>query len=163
MNEEAARFELLKQELDHLDSGIRSFDAILFQVKGWCVTATVAIASVAVTTSRASVLAVALGAILGFWLLDGLHKFLQRRFIDRNTDIEMALHAGTVADVLNSNLLRIPNLTGAFARNNDFRSRLSAWMCELGRPLVYSLYLMLAALVLLLGIAMLLFPQNASS
>jgi len=166
MDDEAkARFELLKQELDHVDSGIRGFDSILFQVKGWCVTATVAIAGVALTTRQVAVLVIALGAIGGFWLMDGLYKAMQRLFIDRNREIEQALSEGTLAEVLRSGRLRIPGLAGQFGAAatttpDTVKRRFSGLLRELRGPLLYGLYLMLAVLVLVLGAAMLLLERK---
>jgi hypothetical protein len=59
------RLALLQVELASLESGIRGFDTIAFQVKGWCVTATLAIAGFAVS-GRKRLLIVGAVAVVGF-------------------------------------------------------------------------------------------------
>jgi hypothetical protein len=50
MTEEEARLELLKTELNAVQSCIQSFETIVFQIKGWCVTAALAIGGFAISS-----------------------------------------------------------------------------------------------------------------
>ena len=69
MTEEDARLALLQTELNAIQSGIRSMDSILFQIKGWCVTSSLAIGGFAVAYRRPALLIVGAGAVLGFYLV----------------------------------------------------------------------------------------------
>jgi hypothetical protein len=84
LEEEDARLALLQAELSGIQSGIRGLDAIIFQIKGWCVTASLAIGGFAVAYHRPALLIVGAGAVGGFYILNAQFKLLQRAFINRN-------------------------------------------------------------------------------
>ncbi len=90
IDEADIRLDLLKSELSSLESGIRAFDSISFQVKGWCVTATVALTGFAVSGHK-RLLLVAVFAVIGFWLVDSQNRQIQRAFLQRNGQLRRTL------------------------------------------------------------------------
>jgi len=100
MAEEDARLELLKTELNSVDNSIRSLDAIVFQIKGWCVTATLAIGGFAVSTHTPALTLVGLVAVIGFYFLNCQFKVIQRAFINRNQALDRELKSVGVMQVL---------------------------------------------------------------
>jgi hypothetical protein len=94
MTEEEARLELLKAELNAVQSSIQSFDTIVFQIKGWCVTVALAIGGFAVSGHTPALTLIGIAAIIGFFLMNCQFKTIQRKFIRRNAAL-----AGEVSSV----------------------------------------------------------------
>src|ERR1700758_5278970 len=84
MTEEEARLELLKTELNAIQSSIQSLDTIVFQIKGWCVTVVLAVGGFAVSSHAPGLTLVGMAAVIGFFLLNCQFKTIQRKFINRN-------------------------------------------------------------------------------
>src|SRR5688572_5681293 len=84
MTETQAKFELLKIELQSIQTGIRGIDTILFQIKGWCVTVTLAIAGIALTSERRALILLGLTSVLCFWIVDAQFKTSQRVHMKRD-------------------------------------------------------------------------------
>jgi hypothetical protein len=101
MTEEDARLSLLATELTTIQTTIRALDAIDFQIKGWSVTASLAIGGVALTYHRPALIIVGIGALIGFFLLNCQNKYIQRNFINRNYEIDSALKSMGVMPFLN--------------------------------------------------------------
>jgi hypothetical protein len=100
MTEEDARLALLQAELSSVESSIRSLDAIDFQIKGWCVTASLAIGGFAVAYHKAALIVVAVGAVIGFFLVNSQFKRVQRVFIRRNRALDAELKTFGIMEVL---------------------------------------------------------------
>ena len=152
MEEMEARLALLKYELEALQTSIRAFDTILFQIKGWCVTATFAVAGFTVTSNRPALLFVGVAATIGFWLVDALYKSTQRVFILRNRDLEQGICASSVVSTLTDDELRGPKIAMAFSRRQFAGSRgprvvqkLGVVLTEAFAPLTFGLYLFIVA------------------
>jgi hypothetical protein len=91
MTEEDARLALLQTELQAIQSAIRGLDTITFQIKGWCVTTSLAVGGFAVAYHIPALLLVGGAAVIGFYLVNCQFKYIQRNFIDRNYEIDSAL------------------------------------------------------------------------
>src|SRR5215469_15443271 len=91
MTEEDARLSLLLAELKTIQGAIRSLDLIDFQIKGWCVTASLAIGGFAIAYHRPALLIVGAGALVAFFLVNCQFKQIQHNFIDRNYEIDSEL------------------------------------------------------------------------
>lgn len=91
MEEETARLALLQTELTRIHEGIRGLDNMVFQIKGWCVTAALAIGGFAVVYHRPALLMVGSGAVIGFYLIDCQFKAIQYESFTRNkaNDVEL--------------------------------------------------------------------------
>lgn len=100
MTEEDARLALLQTELNALQSAIRGMDSTMFQIKGWCVTAALAIGGFAVAYHKAALLVVGAGAVVGFYLVDCQFKMVQRVFIKRNQELDAELKNVGIMQVL---------------------------------------------------------------
>src|SRR5580704_7232064 len=100
MTEEDARLALLLTELNSIQAAIRSLDTIDFQIKGWCVTTSLAVGGFAVAYHRPALLIVGVGALLGFFLVNCQFKHFQRAFIERNYVIDAELKHSGVMQVL---------------------------------------------------------------
>lgn len=84
MTEEEARLELLKTEINAIQSAIQNADTIVFQIKGWCVTAALAIGGFAVSSHTPALTLIGIIAVIGFFLVNCQYKTIQRAFIRRN-------------------------------------------------------------------------------
>lgn len=100
MELEQARLALLQSELSALQGTIRGLDSILFQIKGWTVTAALAIAGITVTSGQRALLLVGGAAVLGFWLVECQFKTVQRIYILRNRQMTKTLAAIGVIELL---------------------------------------------------------------
>ncbi|MDR0345196.1 MAG: hypothetical protein LBI49_19205 [Nocardiopsaceae bacterium] len=91
MTEEEVRLALLQTELNGIHAAIRGLDTILFQIKGWCVTAALAIGGFAVAYRHPALIVAGMAAVAGFYLMNCQFKMLQRSFIKRNQSLEAEL------------------------------------------------------------------------
>jgi len=100
VNEVDVKLALLQEELRAIQGAIRSFDTMAFQIKGWCVTASLAIGGFAVAYRKPALLLVGVGAVLGFFLVECQIKMFQRAFIERNNTIDSELRNVGVMETL---------------------------------------------------------------
>ena len=100
MTEEDARLELLKTELNAVHSSIQSLDTIVFQIKGWCVTAALAIGGFAVSSHIPALALIGIAAVAGFFLINCQFKMIQRAFINRNRALSDELRSVGIMQVL---------------------------------------------------------------
>jgi hypothetical protein len=100
VTEDDARLSLLQTELNGIQGAIRGLDQILFQIKGWCVTVSLAIGGVAIAYHRPSLLIVGFVAVVGFFLINCQFGTVQRAFIQRNFDLDHELKTVGVLQVL---------------------------------------------------------------
>jgi hypothetical protein len=82
------QFKLILKELDVLQSGIRSYDSILFKIKGWSITAFSAFTFFAVREEEPLFLGIATAVVALFWIFDATYKSFQRRYITRYNRLE---------------------------------------------------------------------------
>lgn len=149
MTEEDARLALLQTELNAIQSAIRGLDVIVFQIKGWCVTTSLAVGGFAVAYHKPALLLVGAGAILGFYLVNCQFKLAQRVFITRNYAIDSELKTAGIMEVLkgNGSLQIVGTAAPAWRRRRDSslsgRSRhyLSILLSEGRLPSTFGLYL----------------------
>jgi hypothetical protein len=76
MTEEDERLSLLVTEPNTVQAAIRALDTIDFQIKGWSVTASLAIGGFAIAYHRLSLIIVGIGALTGFFLLNCQYKYI---------------------------------------------------------------------------------------
>jgi len=100
MTEEDVRLALLQTELTAIQSAIRGLDTADFQIKGWCVTTSLAIGGFAVVYHKPALLVVGIGAAIGFYLVNCQFKRTQRVFIRRNYAIDAELKKTGIMEVL---------------------------------------------------------------
>src|SRR6185437_10883479 len=98
--EEQARLELLKVELQGVQSSIQSLDAIVFQIKGWCVSAALAIGGFAASTHTPALTLIGMVAVIGFLFINSQFKAIQRAFIRRSGAIDAELKSVGIMRVL---------------------------------------------------------------
>jgi hypothetical protein len=92
--------ELLKIELQGIQSSIQNLDGILFQIKGWCVSAALAIGGFAVSTHTPGLTLIGLIAIIGFFFINAQFKVIQRAFIERGAALDAELKSVGIMRVL---------------------------------------------------------------
>jgi hypothetical protein len=143
MTPSEAIMELLKLELQAIQSGIRGLDTILFQIKGWCVTVTVAIAGFALANDRAKLLFLGLAVVVAFWLVDAHYKSVQRVFINRDREIQSKLEGKDPLVVLESYTLKVPGLAPGFAFKGS--SEIRGLVREALNLITAGLYVLVAA------------------
>jgi hypothetical protein len=100
VTEEEATLALLQTELNGIQGALRGLDQIIFQIKGWCVTASLAIGGVAIAYHRPGLLIVGFGAVIGFYLINCQFSAIQRSFIERNFDLDVELRSVGILQVL---------------------------------------------------------------
>lgn len=156
MTEPEARLALLQAELSGLQEAIRSLDNTMFQIKGWCVTASLAIGGIAVAYHRPSLLIVGLGAVIGFYLVNCQFKMTQRAFIDRNLAVDEELKATGIMDVLkgsgNFEIVgtAIPGFKGSgLGYSERMTVVLPAFIREARTPNAFSIYLFIVVCLLI--------------
>jgi hypothetical protein len=147
MTEEDARFELLKIELNALQSAIRNLDNIAFQIKGWCVTAALAIGGFAAAYRKPQLLFIGLAASVGFLLVNCQFKAIQRGFIDKNRELDAELRAGIMELLKDGGKLQIVGtaIPAWTNRRSLGRSFFRGLLHELRMPNTFVLYLFILA------------------
>jgi len=100
MDEEHARLALLQTELNNLRRTSLSMDAIIHQIKGWCVTTALAIGGFAVTSHKPALLIIGEGAIVGFFVINCHFRMFQRTVYERNAAIDTELKQVGIMEVL---------------------------------------------------------------
>jgi hypothetical protein len=149
ITEEEARLALLQAELAAIQGAIRGLDGTDFQIKGWCVTASLAIGGFAAAYHKAALLVVAFGAVGGFYLVNWQFKAIQRVFIRRNHEIDDELRKiGIIAFLKGAGNLEIVG-TAAPQWDRNFggqwrdraRREFFKLLHELISPNVFGLYL----------------------
>jgi hypothetical protein len=100
VTEEEARLVLLQSELTGIQESIRDLDKTMFQIKGWCVTTSLAIGGFAVAYHRPALLLIGCGSVIGFFLVNCQSKLIQRLFIDRNLELDTELKNIGIIQVL---------------------------------------------------------------
>jgi hypothetical protein len=148
MDETEAKFELLKQEMQAVQQGIRALDTTSFAIKGWCVTLSAAIAGVAATKDRPLLLLIGFGVALAFWLLDAHYKAVQRVYIRRDLRMERVLKGADVLALLSSGRLRVPGMASRFTvpRRGSIKKltfQLVIMWREAKSPFIFNLYLLI--------------------
>lgn len=149
MTEEDARLELLKSELSSVHSSIQSLDTIVFQIKGWCVTAALAIGGFAVSSHTPALTLIGAAAVVGFFLVNCQFKMIQRAFIRHNKALAYELRSTGIMQVLRGEgALQIvgavvPDLRRGVSSGERARSLLSDIWHEARLPNTFSLYLFL--------------------
>jgi hypothetical protein len=148
MTEEDARLSLLATELNTVQTAIRALDTIDFQIKGWSVTASLAIGGFAIAYHRPALIIVGIGALIGFFLLNCQYKYIQRNFINRNYEIDSALKSIGLMPFLNG--AGTVQVLGTAAPDwkipKGAKLRFERWtysgiLREARLPITYSLYL----------------------
>jgi hypothetical protein len=153
VTEEDARLALLQTELNAIQSGIRGLDTIMFQIKGWCVTASLAIGGFAVAYHKPALLIVGAGAVVGFYLVTCQFKLIQRAFIKRNRTLDSELRTIGIMQVLkgagNFEIVGTTPLEWSGGTGSSYskriRSNLPAFWDEARMPNAFSLYLFILA------------------
>lgn len=111
------KFELVKQEIDSLQSGIRSYDGILFTIKGWAITIFSTFIFFAADKKQPLFLLFCAIAIVLFWLLDSTYRSIQRIYIRRYNAIERYLQSLEFSQAIKERSFKdfyIPNTGASF-------------------------------------------------
>jgi hypothetical protein len=161
MTEEEARFELLKIELQGVHSSIQNMDTIVFQIKGWCITAALAIGGFAVSSHVPALTLIGIAAVIGFFFINCQFKAIQRAFIKRSSALDSELKTVGIMQVIGgAGSLEIvgtaiPQLSPTTSYSGRIRFVLSGIWHEARLMNTFSLYLFL--FILLIAEAIVLF------
>lgn len=154
MTEEDARFTLLQIELNAIQSAIRSLDTIMFQIRGWCVTASLAIGGFAVAYHKSGLLLIGAGAVSGFFLTNCQFMGIQRAFINKNAVIDSELKSGILNFLKDGGVLGVTGTAIPMwrATGSSAREKALAWyfvfLSEARRPNMFGLYLFIMVCLL---------------
>jgi len=110
------KFELLLKEIEVLQNGIRSYDSILFTIKGWAITIFSAFVLFASKEQQPTYLIFCAAAVILFWALDALNKSFQRRYIIRYNKIEHFLRRREFSEAIKKRSFKGFNLPDVGAR-----------------------------------------------
>jgi hypothetical protein len=152
MTEEDARLALLQSELNAIQNSIISFDTITFQIKGWCVTAALAIGGFAVVYHKPVLILIGLAAVTGFSVLNCQFKVLQRIFIRRYQALDSELKNIGIMEFLKGR--GSIDITGTFVPNFNYNFFSALWR-EARQPNTFTLHAFV--LVCLIAEAIILF------
>ena len=118
MNDEFQyRYDLLKQEIDVVQSGIRQYDGILFTIKGWAITIFSAFVFFAADKHQPKFLIFCTISVVLFWLLDSTYRSIQRIYIRRYNEIEQFLKSPEFSQAVKERDIKdfyIPNIGASF-------------------------------------------------
>lgn len=146
------KFELLKDEIGHIQSSISAYDNILFIIKGWAITIFSGFVIFAIDKNKPVFLAFTAAAVILFWILDALFKSMQRVYIDRNNLIEGYLQSREFSNAIRfqifGNFLS-PNIGSSF-RVKPMQKYINLWKAMF---LMHNVLLYLPMLVILAGLA----------
>jgi hypothetical protein len=150
MDEMSGRLDLVRLEVEQLQASIRASDSIMFQIKGWAVTAAVSTAGVSLTLGKPGVALLGICACIAFSVIEAHRKAVQRRAILRSLEIERVLTSRPLAEAVDPKLgICGPQIAISRTTAPPDTSRWSRVGLELVRPSVVAIY---AGLILLLGL-----------
>lgn len=145
-------YPFLVRELNTVQTAIRALDTIDFQIKGWSVTASLAIGGFAIAYHRLALIIVEIGALAGFFLLNCQYKYIQRNFINRNYQIDSALKsAGLMSFLTGAGTVQVLGTAApAWKIPKEAKLRFERWaykgiLREARLPITYTLYLFILA------------------
>ncbi len=124
------KLDLLKQEIDNLQNGIRGYDTVLLTVKGWTITIFSAVIFFAIDKQQAILFPFCAILVILFWLLDAFYRTIQGRLILRYHEIEKFLQSpefdSAVADQ-SFGSFHIPNTYERFRTTTQDKLRAVIW------------------------------------
>ena len=146
------KFELLKQEMEILQNGIRTYDSNLFTIKGWAITVFSAAIYFSLQARRPVYLVLSAASVLLFWMVDAVFKTVQRIYISRYNKIEQFLQSPQFAQAVAERSFKdfiIPDVSGGFHLRTS-----KMWPAILQAAIVLpTMLLYVAMLVLTAGLA----------
>jgi hypothetical protein len=164
VEEEEARLALLQTELNTIQSSIRGLDSIIFQIKGWCVTTSLAIGGFAVAYHKPALLFIGGAATVGFFMINCQFKMFQRVFLNRNLAINAELQNTGIMEVLKGagsfDIVGTALEASALKRVMPFRERIRSgfprFLVEVHAVNTFSLYLFISLCLTVEAIVLLL-------
>lgn len=111
------KFELLKQELETLHDYRRTYDGILFIIKGWAITVFSAFVLFTIDKQKPVILIFCAMAVILFWLLDSIYNNIQSVFILRYNQIEKFLKSPKFDEAIENRSFedfQVPNIEAGF-------------------------------------------------
>ena len=111
------KFELLKQEMETLQNGIRTYDSNLFTIKGWAVTIFSTAVYFSIQARQPIYLMLGAMSVLLFWMIDAVFKAVQRIYILRYNKIEQYLQSPRFAQAVANHSFKdfiIPDVGSGF-------------------------------------------------
>lgn len=115
------KFELLINEINVLQSGIRNYDSILLVIKGWAITSFSGFVFFAIREKKPIYLLICAFVVILFWVFDSINKSFQRRYIIRYNKIEHFLRCDKFSKVVENRSFKkfnIPDLGARFSVKN---------------------------------------------
>jgi hypothetical protein len=117
------KFDLLKQEIDAAQQGIRTYDNILFVIKGWAITIFAAFVVFATQADEPRYILLCLLSVMMFWLIDVTFKIIQRIYRARYVQIEKYLQSDEFSLATKERSFkdfRIPDLDSGFHVRREY-------------------------------------------
>jgi hypothetical protein len=94
------KLELLKQEMEMLQSSIRGYDSVLFTIKGWAITVFSGIILFIVDKQKPLLYLFCIACVFAFWLVDAFYKTTQNFLIYRYRKIEELMQSPVFEEII---------------------------------------------------------------
>jgi hypothetical protein len=117
------KLEILMKEWDYVQSHIGRLDSIIFNIRGWAISAFTAMIAISATQKIPNLMLLAMLPVLMFWFIDALHKNFQLNFILRGREIETYLASNALLDDAkwqSGISITAPDLSGSFRKRPFF-------------------------------------------
>ena len=109
------KFDILMWELKSLQDSIRSYDSLLFHIKGWAITIFSAFLFFAAKENQEIYTIFGSFGVIFFWMLDSIYKSIQRGFIARFNKVEHILRSGDFSQAIEKRSFKkiyVPDFSG---------------------------------------------------
>jgi cytochrome b subunit of formate dehydrogenase len=147
------KLELLKYEMDTVQSGIRAYSQVQFTIKGWAITIFSGFIFFAAKEKQPIFLSLSAIAVILFWILDAIFKSIQEVYICRATKIEHFLQKlEFLPDKHPFQNFTVPNTESAFEQLKGMAKAKATLQAGL-MPQLALLYVVMLAVIAVLGIA----------
>ncbi len=110
------KFELLVNEINILQGGIRNYDSILLVIKGWAIISFSGFVFFSLREKRPIYLLICAFVIILFWVFDSINKSFQRIYIVRYNKIEHFLRSNKFSKSVESRSFKKFNIPDVGAR-----------------------------------------------
>ena len=128
------KYDILKTEWSFTQDSIRNLDDIVFKIRGWAITLTSGALGYAYVNKDPDLCIYMSLPILMFWIMDGLFKSFQRKFIKRDREIRSYLRSENFVNDFKKKDITLIQITASFSARpsnsgwtiNGFKNQLKA-------------------------------------
>jgi hypothetical protein len=149
----AFQLRMLEKGVSEIQGQIARLDDLLFKLKATFVTIWVAVIGWSATLKSNELISLALIVVLAFWMLEGVFRAVQARFIDRAREFTSLLNDAPTLDRCFQMQEFPPNVIFPVSFRESEWVQLRYYARGLGSPTVATLYLFIGFITYLLWLA----------